>query len=133
LPGSRAASPRKRNGDEFDEDADESDPTNLKKTKSKPTPMTKKVIIKTKPTLKKGQVKANSNLNVEQKADDDDAKDSTVQVAQKKAAPKAGPSPAKKLKLGAAKPNLQAAAPKKAKRDKDAESESSGTLSSPPQ
>lgn len=131
LPGSRAASPRKRNGDEFDEDADESDPTNSKKTKPKPTPMTKKVILKTKPTLKKGQVKANSNLNVEQKADDDDAKDSTVQVAQKKAVTKVGPSPAKKLKLGAAKPNLQATAPKKAKRDKDAESESSGTLSSP--
>jgi hypothetical protein len=94
------------------------------------------VILKTntaKPLLKKDKVKANSMLNVEQKADDEDAKDSTVQVAQKKAAPpKTGPSPAKKLKLGAGKPSLPSAAPKKAKRDKDLESESSGTLSSPP-
>ncbi|KAK0632223.1 hypothetical protein B0T14DRAFT_468810 [Immersiella caudata] len=135
LPTSRAASPRKRDGDEFDEDADESDPANPKKKKHKPTSLTKKVILKTnttKPLLKKDKVKANSMLNVEQKVDDD-AKDSTVQVAQKKAAPKPGPSPAKKLKLGAAKPSLPSAAPKKAKRDRDLESaESSGTLSSPP-
>jgi len=131
LPTSRAASPRKRDGDEFDEDADESDPSNPKKKKLKPTSLTKKVILKTKPTVKKEKVKANSMLNVEQKIDDEEAKDSTVQVAQKKSS-KAGPSPAKKLKLGA-KPNLQSAPPKKAKRDRDVESESSGTLSSPPQ
>ncbi|KAK0655562.1 hypothetical protein B0T16DRAFT_314996 [Cercophora newfieldiana] len=133
LPTSRAASPRKRDGDEFDEDADESDPANPKKKKKlKPTALTKKVILKTsKPMVKKDKVKANSSLNVEQKIDDEDTKDLTAQVTRKKSAPKTGPSPAKKLKLGAGKPNLPAA-PKKAKRDRDLESESSGTLSSPP-
>jgi len=135
LPGSRAASPRKRDGDEFDEDADESDPTNPKKKKLKPTSLTKKVILKTsKPTLKKDvKAKGSSMLSVEQKVDDDDSKNSTVQVAQKKSTPK-GPSPVKKLKLGpGAKPNLPTPVPKKGKRERDMESESSGTLSSPPQ
>ncbi len=131
LPGSRAASPRKRDGDEFDEDAEESDPSNPKKKKLKPTVLPKKVILKTKPpTTKKEKVKTNSMLNVEQKADDG-AKESTVQVAPKKSAPKTGPSPAKKLKLGMSKPPLPATLPKK-KKDRDQESESSGTLSSPP-
>ena len=136
LPASRAASPRKRDVDELDEDADESDPANPKKKKLKPTPLTKKVILKTgnKPPNKKDKVKGNSMLNVEQKPDDEVAKDSTVQVVQKKSAPKTGPSPAKKLKLGlGTKLNPPSPAPKKAKRDRDVESESSGTLSSPPQ
>ncbi|KAK1758715.1 SAGA-associated factor 11 [Echria macrotheca] len=131
LPGSRAASPRKRDGDEFDEDADESDPTNPKK-KPKPNPLTKKVILKTKAAAanKKDKVKASSMLAVEQKLED--SKEATVQVAPKKITPKTGPSPAKKLKLGlGGKPNLSAAAPKK-KKDRDLESESSETLSSPP-
>ena len=136
LPASRAASPRKRDGDEFDEDADESDPTNPKKKKLKPTALTKKVILKTKTASvanpKKEKVKASSMLNVEQKVEDDDMEDSTVQVAPKKSTGKGGPSPAKKLKLGlGSKPVLSG--PKKAKRDRDVESESSGTLSSPPQ
>ncbi|KXX80071.1 SAGA-associated factor 11 [Madurella mycetomatis] len=133
LPGSRAGSPRKRDGDEFDEDADESDPTNPKK-KLKPTALNKKVILKAKSpaaTIKKDKPKGSSMLNVEQKVDDDDAKSSTVQVAPKKATPK-GPSPTKKIKLGPAKPPLPSPAGKKAKRDRDMESESSGTLSSPP-
>ncbi|KAK5656347.1 hypothetical protein OQA88_4727 [Cercophora sp. LCS_1] len=134
LPTSRAASPRKRDVDEFDEDADESDPTNPKK-KLKAAPLTKKVILKTAKTPnaanKKEKVKGSSNLNVEQKFDDDDAKDSTVQVAPKKN-PKTNPSPAKKLKLGlSAKPKLPPAT-SKAKKERDVESESSGTLSSPP-
>jgi hypothetical protein len=140
-PASRAASPRKRDGDEFDEDADESDPTNPKKKKLKPTTLTRKVVLKKAPSAastplavtKKDKVKTSSMLNLEQKIDADDSKDLTVQVASKKVMPgKGGPSPAKKLKIGlGSKPNL-AAAPKKAKRDRDAESESSGTLSSPP-
>ncbi|KAK3363284.1 hypothetical protein B0T25DRAFT_35211 [Lasiosphaeria hispida] len=135
LPASRAASPRKRDGDEFDEDADESDPTNPKKKKLKPTTLTKKVILKTKgnPANKKDKVKGNSMLSVEQRADDDDSKDSTVQVAPKKSASKGGPSPTKKQKLVPVKPQLPFSAPKKVKRDHDVESESSGTLSSPPQ
>ncbi|AEO65641.1 60e5921e-37e4-4a1d-a9e0-10e7099656bf [Thermothielavioides terrestris] len=140
LPASRAASPRKRDGDEFDEDADESDPTNPKKKKLKPNPLTKKVILKAKSPATPGAVKkdkppkGNSMLNVEQKADDGAAKDSTtVQVAPKKPTPtpKAA-SPVKKIKLGPAKPPLPSPAGKKAKRDRDVESESSGTLSSPP-
>lgn len=135
LPTSRAASPRKRDGDEFDEDGEDSDPGNPKKKKLKATaaPL-KKVILKTKPLAnKKDKAKGSSMLNVEQKVGDDDPKDSTVQVAPKKSLPKGGPSPAKKLKLGlGAKPSLPAAAPKKPKRDRDLESESSGTLSSPP-
>jgi hypothetical protein len=133
LPGSRAASPRKRDGDEFDEDADESDPTNPKKKKLKSNAFTKKVILKTKGITKKEKVKGNSMLNVEQKVDDGDVKSSTVQVAPKKSTGK-GPSPTKK-KLGlTAKPPLPSTAAKKGnKRDRDVESESSGTLSSPPQ
>ncbi|GAB1311601.1 Transcriptional activator [Madurella fahalii] len=134
LPGSRAGSPRKRDGDEFDEDADESDPTNPKKKKLKPTSLNKKVVLKAKSpaaTIKKEKTKGSSMLNVEQKVDGDDAKSSTVQVAPKKATPK-GPSTAKKIKLGPAKPPLPSPAGKKAKRDRDMESESSGTLSSPP-
>ncbi|KAK3365428.1 hypothetical protein B0H63DRAFT_491263 [Podospora didyma] len=134
LPTSRAASPRKRDGDEFDEDADESDPTNPKKKKLKPASLPKKVILKTKnATTKKEKVKGSSMLNVEQKIDDV-VKNSTVQVAPKKSTPK-GPSPAKKAKPSmVAKPPLPSLASKKGgKRDRDVESESSGTLSSPPQ
>ncbi|KAM7201890.1 SAGA-associated factor 11 [Naviculisporaceae sp. PSN 640] len=136
LPGSRAASPRKRDVEELlDEDAaEDSDPSNPKKKKVKPNALTKKVILKTKPPVKKDKVKASSSLNVEQKiGDDEPVKNSTVQVAPKKSTPK-GPSPSKKaskVNLNA-KPPLPAAAPKKLKRDRD-ESESSGTLSSPPQ
>ncbi|KAK3383538.1 hypothetical protein B0T24DRAFT_53039 [Lasiosphaeria ovina] len=130
LPGSRAGSPRKRDGDEFDEDADESDPTNPKKKKLKPTPLPKKVILKTKAPTKKEKVKSTSMLNVEQKADDEI---SAVQVAPKKSTPKV-PSPAKKIKPSSIpKPTMPSPAPKKSKRDRDLESESSGTLSSPPQ
>ncbi len=138
LPGSRATSPRKRDVDEFDEDAEESDHApNPKKKKAKPNALTKKVILKAKSpatpggTVKKDRPKASSMLNVEQKADDD-SKDSTVQVAPKKAVPNPpkGVSPAKKIKL--AKPPLPSPGGKKGKRDRDRESVSSGTMSSPP-
>ena len=130
LPGSRAASPRKRDGDEFDEDADESDPASLRKKKLKPATMPKKVILKTKGP-KKEKVKSSSLLSVEQKVNDGDDKKSTVEVAPKRSTSKI-PSPAKKLKLGSQKPPLSSTAIKNG-RDADAESESSGTLSSPPQ
>ncbi|KAK0628204.1 hypothetical protein B0T17DRAFT_488764 [Bombardia bombarda] len=138
LPGSRAASPRKRDMDEFDEDAEESDPTNPKKKKVKPNALPRKVILKTKPPVKKEKVKGNSMLNVEQKVDDEDGnnnggKNSTVQVAPKKSTPAKGPSPTKKVKLGQNKLPPPSSTKKGAKRDRDMESESSGTLSSPPQ
>jgi hypothetical protein len=94
------------------------------------------VILKAKSpatNIKKDKAKASSNLNVEQKLDDDAAKDSTVEVAPKKQTPKPkGVSPAKKIKLGPTKAQLPSPAGKKGKRDRDMESESSGTLSSPP-
>jgi hypothetical protein len=137
-PGSRGASPRKRDVDEFDEDAEESDQTtNPKRKKLKPNALTKKVILKAKNSaaagnLKKDKAKGSSMLNVEQKVDDD-VKDSTVQVAPKKQTPvPKSASPAKKIKLGPSKPPLPSPAGKKGKRDRDMESESSGTLSSPP-
>ncbi|KAK4041994.1 hypothetical protein C8A01DRAFT_14369 [Parachaetomium inaequale] len=135
-PGSRAGSPRKRDVDEFDEDVEESDQANpKKKKKTKANALTKKVILKAKSpatNIKKEKAKASSNLNVEQKMDDD-AKDSTVEVAPKKQTPKPkGVSPAKKIKLGPAKAQLPSPAGKKGKRDRDMESESSETLSSPP-
>ncbi|KAK3310968.1 uncharacterized protein B0T15DRAFT_388361 [Chaetomium strumarium] len=138
LPGSRAASPRKRDVDEFDEDADESDPSNPKKKKLKPNPLNKKVILKAKGTAiplanKKDKLKGSSMLNVEHKVDDNPAKDSMVQVLPKKqTSTLKGLSPAKKIKLGPAKPPLPSPAGKKGKRDRDMESESSGTMSSPP-
>ncbi|KAL2198449.1 hypothetical protein P885DRAFT_33412 [Corynascus similis CBS 632.67] len=137
-PGSRGTSPRKRDGDEFDEDAEDSDQPNPKKKKIKPNSLTKKVILKAKSSaaaanFKKDKAKASSMLNVEQTPDDDDAKDSTVQVVPKKPTPTLkGASPTKKIKLGAAKPRLPSPAGKKAKKDRDLESESSGTMSSPP-
>ncbi|KAK3298612.1 uncharacterized protein B0H64DRAFT_79442 [Chaetomium fimeti] len=136
-PGSRGASPRKRDGDEFDEDAEESDQPNPKKKKAKLNSLNKKVILKAKASgaagsSKKDKAKGNSHLNVEQKAGSD-AKDSTVQVAPKKQTPKLkGVSPAKKLKLGPAKPPLPSPGSKKGKREHDMESESSETMSSPP-
>jgi hypothetical protein len=131
LPGSRAGSPRKRDVDEFDEDAEESDTvTQKKKLKVKAIPTPKKVILKTK--LKKDKVKSSSLLSVEHKIDDkkDDRK-STVEVAPKKISTSKIPSPAKKLKLGGAK-LLSSSPASKHGRDIDAESVSSETLSSPP-
>ncbi len=128
LPGSRAGSPRKRDGDELD-DEDESDTNTKPKKKLKPAAITKKVILKTKASApKKEKVKTSSFLSVEHKVDDD----STVEVAPKKD-PKAsaGPSPAKKLKITNKLP-LSSSVTKNG-RDGDAASESSGTLSSPPQ
>ncbi|KAK1533344.1 transcriptional activator [Colletotrichum paranaense] len=136
APASRASSPKKRDSEEVaaPEDEDESGDSHKKK-KLKSTPlMTKKVILKTKGP-KKEKVKTNSLLSREAKADDGD--NSTVEVAPKKEKKEAkGISPAKKLKLGAAKPPLSSPLSKNGRngkeKDEDAESESSGTLSSPP-
>ncbi|KAI5464594.1 hypothetical protein BGZ63DRAFT_401524 [Mariannaea sp. PMI_226] len=126
TPGSRATSPKKRDASE---DEAETDNTHKKK-KLKPgvLPTTKKVIIKTKPTLK-NKVKSLSSLSQETKAD---YSLDTVEVAPKKAVSKSS-SPLKKLKVN--KPNLGANKPKVTSlrdKDNDGESESSGTLSSPP-
>lgn len=145
LPGSRASSPKKRDGDDMDEDEDTDGDSSHKKKKLKPSVAnpTKKVILKTKggsaPGPKKEKVKTSSLLSVEQKIDDDDAEGSTVEVAPKKKLSKA-PSPAKKLKLGVSKPALSSSGNKNGKPARsngdgggdDGESESSGTLSSPP-
>ncbi|KAK0668512.1 hypothetical protein QBC41DRAFT_121267 [Cercophora samala] len=133
LPGSRAASPKKRDMEDPDDDAEESDASKpKKKIKLATTSLNKKVTLKAANSTKKEKAKSSSMLNVEQKVDDEDGKNSTVQVAPKKPNPK-GPSPMKN-KIKVAKPN-QPSPVGKAKvkvRERDLESESSGTLSSPP-
>ncbi|CAM1502279.1 Fc.00g042630.m01.CDS01 [Cosmosporella sp. VM-42] len=128
APGSRAASPRKRDAVSEEEEEENTH----KKKKLKPA-NNKKVIIKTKPTLKKDRVKGLSGLSHETKANYSDV-DSTVEVAPKKVMPKhSNTSPTKKLKVSS-KPPLGALMAKNVSngRDADGESESSGTLSSPP-
>ncbi|KAH7157545.1 hypothetical protein B0J13DRAFT_172448 [Dactylonectria estremocensis] len=128
TPGSRAASPKKRDASDDDEESENSH----KKKKVKPTAaaVTKKVIIKTKPTLKKEKAKGLSSLSQEQKANYGSL-NSSVDVAPKKVVNK-NVSPLKKLKVGS-KPPLGSPKPKaKQVREADGESESSGTLSSPP-
>ncbi|KAM0522111.1 hypothetical protein D7B24_000976 [Verticillium nonalfalfae] len=132
VPNSRASSPKKRASEEAEEDGT-SDASGPKKKKLKPSPMTKKVILKTKGP-KKDKVKGGSLLSQEHKPDDDDGDNSTVEVAPKKKVDKdigKGISPTKKLKLGSNKPPLSSPMSKNG-REGDAESESSGTLSSPP-
>lgn len=142
-PSSRGNSPRKRDKDDLDDDDDESDEA-PKKKKLKPTAAnaaSKKINLKQKNAsgTKKEKVKTGSSLIVEQKVDDDDAEGSTVEVAPKKKVTKV-PSPAKKLKLGTQKPLLSSPMSKSNGKtsapngggDDDRESESSGTLSSPP-
>lgn len=153
--GSRAASPRKRDADEMEDDYEESEPANpTKKKKLKPTTaLQKKVVLKNKglgqglggPGSKKDKVKASSLLSGELKVGGGGSTASTPKIKKlevpavphKKSTSKI-PSPAKKLKLGAGKPQLAAATPvpppKKAAngREVDNVSESSGTLSSPP-
>ncbi|KAM0439800.1 hypothetical protein ACHAPT_000897 [Fusarium lateritium] len=125
APGSRAASPKKRDASEEEEDSENSH----KKKKHKPTSVTKKVILKTKPNLKKEKTKGLSSLSQEQKADY--SKGDSVEVAPKKVVSK-GISPVKKLKLN--KPHLGSPKPKpNLIREATGESESSDTLSSPPQ
>ncbi|KAI1819503.1 hypothetical protein F4861DRAFT_526766 [Xylaria intraflava] len=130
LPGSRAGSPKKRDGDELDED-DATDNDAHKKKKLKPMAasvnVNKKLVVKSK---------FGAGVRKDKKLDDDDGP--TVEVAPKKKITKV-PSPAKKLKLGGkplmssplAKSNGKATVGSGNPGD-DAASESSGTLSSPP-
>ncbi|KAF4595244.1 transcriptional activator (PtaC) [Ophiocordyceps camponoti-floridani] len=128
VSGSRASSPRKREASDDDADSDHSH--KKKKLKpSGPSAMTKKVIIKTKPSLKKDRAKAASQLSKEQKLSASDTPaPPPIKPSPKPAAPKDG-SPLKKVKV--AKPSTSSPASKNG-RDADGESESSGTLSSPP-
>ncbi|KAM0474308.1 hypothetical protein ACHAPX_007643 [Trichoderma viride] len=117
APGSRGQSPRKRDVSDDDEDSE----TSHKKKKMKHA-LTKKVIIKTKSSLKKDKIKS-SSLSQEQKADYSVPSPKVLNKVKSKT-----DSPVKKLKVG--KPVMSS--PMKNSRDIDAESESSETLSSPP-
>ena len=125
-PGSRASSPKKRDASD-DEDDDSETSHSHKKKKMKPANNSKKVIIKTKGPTKKEKVKGGSQLSQERKVDDTDG-DTTPSVTPKKPTTK-NISPVKKLK--APKPPLSSPLAKTPK-EVDGESESSGTLSSPP-
>ncbi|KAI3326930.1 hypothetical protein HD806DRAFT_485510 [Xylariaceae sp. AK1471] len=129
LPGSRASSPKKRDGEEMDED-DATDNDTHKKKKLKPTVasvnLNKKLVVKPK----------FGGIKKEKKNDDDEG--ATVEVAPKKKMTKV-PSPAKKLKLGVKPLQSSPLAKSNGKATNggghtgdDAASESSGTLSSPP-
>ncbi|PFH59401.1 hypothetical protein XA68_12431 [Ophiocordyceps unilateralis] len=127
ISGSRASSPRKREASDDDGDSDHSH--KKKKLKhSGPSAMTKKVIIKTKPSLKKEKAKAASQLSKEQKLPVSEmSTPPPVKPSPKPTVPKDG-SPLKKVKV--AKPAAVNSSPaSKNGRDADAESESSGTLS----
>jgi hypothetical protein len=124
VPGSRAASPKKRDASEEEEDSENSH----KKKKLKPAVGPKKVILKTKPNLKKEKVKGGSQLSQEHKAEYDDVPGISVEVAPKKAMGK-GMSPVKKLKAAELPPSSPMS---KNGKDADGESETSETLSSPP-
>lgn len=117
TPASRAQSPRKRDVSDDDDDSE----TSHKKKKIKHG-LTKKVIIKTKSSLKKDKIKS-SSLSQEQKADYSVPSPKVLNKVKSKT-----DSPVKKLKVG--KPVMSS--PMKNGRDIDAESESSETLSSPP-
>ncbi|PNP44886.1 hypothetical protein TGAM01_v206420 [Trichoderma gamsii] len=117
TPASRGQSPRKRDVSDDDEDSE----TSHKKKKIKHA-LTKKVIIKTKSSLKKDKIKS-SSLSQEQKADYSVPSPKVLNKVKSKT-----DSPVKKLKVG--KPVMSS--PMKNGRDIDAESESSETLSSPP-
>ena len=144
-PGSRAASPKKREASVLEEDdGDGSEASNPKK-KLKST--TKKITLKPKLTgpgplggIKKEKVKLSSNLSVEQKLDGSKEMTQTEILPPKPKKLKSG-SPVKKIKLGtpatsatakSVPPAMTSPATAKNSRNGDAESESSGTLSSPP-
>ncbi|KAM0249021.1 hypothetical protein ACHAQJ_009228 [Trichoderma viride] len=118
TPTSRAQSPRKR---DVSDDSSDSE-TSHKKKKMKHN-LTKKVIIKTKPSSKKDKIKS-SSLSQEQKADYNVPPPKVLSKVKSKTE-----SPIKKLKV--TKPVMSSPMSKNG-RDIDGESESSGTLSSPP-
>lgn len=125
VPGSRAASPRKRDASEDEGDSDASH----QKKKQKPNNnnnLTKKVIIKTKPTLKKDKLKGTSHLSQEHRLDL--ASPASNGRGTPKMSNKNG-SPVKKIK--APKPVHSSPIPKNGK-DVDGMSEISDIMSSPP-
>ncbi|GAB0133513.1 hypothetical protein EsDP_00001920 [Epichloe bromicola] len=131
APGSRAASPRKRDASEDEGDSDTShqkkkQKSNNNNNNSNNNNLTKKVIIKTKPTLKKEKLKGTSHLSQEHRLD------SASPVSNGRGTPKMSNkngSPVKKIK--ASKPVHSSPIPKNG-RDVDGMSEISDTMSSPP-
>ncbi|KAK2589504.1 hypothetical protein QQS21_012817 [Conoideocrella luteorostrata] len=122
APGSRATSPKKRDASEEEGDSD----TSHQKKKLKAHNLTKKVIIKTKPTLKKEKPKGGSQLSQEHKLD------ASSPASNGKGTPKLSNkngSPVKKVK--ASKP-IHSSPMSKNGRDVDAMSEISDSVSSPP-
>ena len=127
APGSRASSPRKREAS--DDDADDSDTSHQKKKlkgAAAGTNSAKKVIIKTKPSLKKEKGKGLSSLSQEQKMDSDSTGSGTPKMGIGKG--KNG-SPIKKMKM--AKQALSSPMSKNGI-DIDAMSDASELMSSPP-
>ncbi|KZZ88962.1 hypothetical protein AAL_07905 [Moelleriella libera RCEF 2490] len=122
APGSRAASPRKREASEEDGDSDAS---HKKKKLKASSILTKKVILKTKASLKKEKMKAHSHLSHDHKAGSDS--NAPNGRGTPKPANKNG-SPMKKMK--ASKP-LHSSPMSKHGRDIDAMSEVSDAMSSP--
>lgn len=125
APGSRTSSPKKRDASDEDDDSE----TSHKKKKLKASGNTKKVILKSKPSFKKEKIKAASSLSQEQKVGDNNELERAVGETPPKKPTAKSTSPAKKLK--SIKPPLASPAAKNGL-DGDMESESSGTLSSPP-
>jgi hypothetical protein len=125
-PGSRASSPKKREGSNLEEDEDSE--SSHKTKKLKPSAPVTKIKIKSKILVKKDKPKASSSLSVEQKADDLPSSPAVDAVAPKKSNPKA-PSPSKKATKITAKlpPTSAGNATAKAGRDPDAASVSSTT------
>lgn len=129
VNGSRAGSPRKRDGDEFDEDQ-ESDQTNPKKKIKKLKGPTTKILLKKGTKKDKEKVKTSSFLSVESKIDDDDDEEEKKPTLPPKKANSKQPSPAKKVKLGS-KQSIGSPKPKNGNHV-DGGYESSDTLSDPP-
>ncbi|KHN96506.1 uncharacterized protein MAM_05795 [Metarhizium album ARSEF 1941] len=120
APGSRAASPRKRDASEENDDSD----TSHQKKKLKATPnLTKKVIIKTKPTFKKEKPKASSQLSQEHRLEH------SSPASNGKGTPKPAKNGSPATKIKASKPIQSTPLSKK---DIDGMSEISDTMSSPP-
>ncbi len=135
LPGSRAASPRKRSRDEFDKDESDTEASKKKRVKMVPPASAPKkiTVVKTKPP-KKDKVKTGSLLSNEQKVGDaDEEKRVTVQVTPSSAKKNGAKvlSPLKKLKQNVN--SKMSGSTAKSLKGEDVSSESSGTLSSPPQ
>lgn len=142
VPTSRPTSPKKREASVLeDDDGDGSETGNPKKKKLK---QTKKVILKSKQGspvsplsgIKKEKVKPSSGLSVEQKVDDEKAEITQTEILPPKPKNLKAVSPTKKIRLGPPTSATKIAPPMSPPSVKhgreDAESESSGTLSSPP-